>query len=145
MDSVSPVGPVYQAGTLSGNPLAMASGIATLTTLKETNPYDELESRTSTLCNGLREAAESAGIPFSLSQVGSMFTLFFNAERVVSLTQAGNSDTERFAAYFQGMLDRGCYLPCSQFEANFLSTAHSEEDIDATIAAAGEVLAGLAG
>ena len=145
MDTVSPVGPVYQAGTLSGNPLAMASGIATLTTLREENPYPRLEETTTRLCNAIDEAATAAGIEHSIGQVGSMFTLFFNPERVVSFEQSGNSDTDRFAKYFWGMIDRGVYLPCSQFEANFVSAAHSDEDIDRTITAASEVLAGLAG
>jgi len=143
MDTVSPVGPVYQAGTLSGNPLAMASGIATLTTLRDENPYPRLEETTTRLCTAIDEAASAAGIEHSIGQVGSMFTLFFNPERVVSFEQSGKSDTDRFAKYFWGMIDRGVYLPCSQFEANFVSAAHSDEDIDRTIAAASEVLAGL--
>ena len=143
MDSISPVGPVYQAGTLSGNPIAMASGIATLTTLRETNPYDDLEARTTRLVQGLDEAAADAGLPHTVAQVGSMFTLFFNPDRVTSYAVSSRNDTDRFAKYFWGMIDRGIYLPCSQFEANFLSTAHSDADIDATIAAAKDVLAEL--
>ncbi len=138
MACVSPLGPVYQAGTLSGNPLAMASGLATLRTLKEMNPYEELEAKTQRLCSGLREAATSCGIPHQIAQVGSMFTLFFNPERVTSYAISAKNDTQRFASYFHHMLDRGIYLPCSQFEANFVSTALSDEDIDQTIAAARE-------
>jgi glutamate-1-semialdehyde 2,1-aminomutase len=143
MDSISPVGPVYQAGTLSGNPIAMASGIATLTTLRETNPYDDLEARTTRLVQGLDEAATAAGLPHIVAQVGSMFTLFFNPDRVTSYEVSALNDTDRFAKYFWGMIERGVYLPCSQFEANFLSTAHSDADIDVTIAAAKDVLAKL--
>ena len=97
MDAVSPVGPVYQAGTLSGNPIAMASGIATLTTLRDENPYPALEDKTSRLCAGLAEAATQAGVAHSIGQVGSMFTLFFNPDRVVSFNESGRSDTARFA------------------------------------------------
>jgi glutamate-1-semialdehyde 2,1-aminomutase len=140
MDSVSPAGPVYQAGTLSGNPLAMACGIATLTTLKKHPPYERLETLTARLVRGLDEAATAAGVPHTLARVGSMFTLFFGAEPVTNYAMATQCDTKRFARYFWGMLERGCYLPCSQFEANFVSTAHTEEDIDATIAAAKEAL-----
>jgi glutamate-1-semialdehyde 2,1-aminomutase len=145
MDSISPVGPVYQAGTLSGNPLACAAGIATLHALKSLNPYEELESHTTRLVQGLGEAAQQAGIPHQVAQVGSMFTLFFNSEPVTSYTISARNDTQRFARYFHGMLDRGIYLPCSQFEANFVSHCHTAEDIDATIAAAQEVFAELAG
>ena len=141
MNAISPDGPVYQAGTLSGNPMAMACGIATLTTLKEVNPYKPLEKMTKQLTTGLTEAATEAGIPHTVAQVGSMFTLFFNPEKVTSYTVSTKNDTERFAKYFQGMLARGIYLPCSQFEANFVSTALTEGDISKTLAAASEVFA----
>ncbi len=144
MDSISPVGPVYQAGTLSGNPIAMASGLATLQVLRDSNPYDQLEQTTTRLVDGLKRAAGDAGLEHSAAQVGSMFTLFFNPKPVTNYSIAAKSDTARFARYFWGMLDRGVYLPCSQFEANFVSVAHTDEDIDATIAAATEVLAGIA-
>ena len=144
MDTVSPVGPVYQAGTLSGNPLAMACGLATLKQLRDENPYAKLEVLTMHLCDALSRAAQAAGIEHSIGQVGSMFTLFFNPERVVSFTQSEKNNTARFAKYFWGMMDRGVYLPCSQFEANFVSTAHSDEDIKKTIDAATEVLSSLA-
>ena len=144
MDSISPVGPVYQAGTLSGNPLAMAAGIATLKTLKQTNPYPQLEQAAARLAEGLDEAAASAGLPHSVARVGSMFTLFFNPEPVDAYQAAAQSDTARFAAYFHGMLERGIYLPCSQFEANFVSAAHTEELIETTLAAARDVLGDLA-
>ncbi|MCA9088488.1 MAG: glutamate-1-semialdehyde 2,1-aminomutase [Planctomycetaceae bacterium] len=141
MQAVSPVGPVYQAGTLSGNPLAMASGIATLKTLKELNPYDELAERTTRLAAGLSDAAEAAGIPHSLAQVGSMFTLFFNPEPVLNYSISSRNDTKAFSRFFHGLLDRGVYLPCSQFEAIFVSAAHSNEDLAATLDAARAVFA----
>ncbi|MDB5335103.1 MAG: hemL, partial [Planctomycetaceae bacterium] len=140
MRKISPLGPVYQAGTLSGNPVAMASGIATLRTLKSTNPYPALEIKTKRLVAGLASAAQAAGIPYTTAQVGSMFTLFFNPDPVTNYTIASRSNTQRFAQYFWGMIDHGVYLPCSQYEANFVSATHSEADIDATIAAARNVL-----
>jgi glutamate-1-semialdehyde 2,1-aminomutase len=144
MASISPTGPVYQAGTLSGNPVAMACGLATLRKLKATNPYPALEKTTKTLVSGLSAAAEAAGIPHSTQQVGSMFTLFFNPDDVTSYEVSKNNDTGRFAKYFWGMLERCVYLPCSQFEANFVSVVHSPEDIDKTIAAAKEVMKEIA-
>jgi glutamate-1-semialdehyde 2,1-aminomutase len=140
MQKISPVGPVYQAGTLSGNPLAMAAGIATLKILKRTNPYDRLEAETTRLVQGLADAASAAGVSHTLNHVGSMFTLFFHGEPVRNLADAMQCDTGRFAKYFWGMIDRGVYLPCSQFEANFLSATHSPSDIDTTISAAREAL-----
>jgi glutamate-1-semialdehyde 2,1-aminomutase len=144
MDSISPTGSVYQAGTLSGNPLAMASGVATLTTLRDTNPYARLEELTTQLVAGLGQAATAANLPHSVARIGSMFTLFFNTEKVTNYPVAAASDTGLFARYFHGMLDRGCYLPCSQFEANFVSVAHSADDIETTISAASEVLLEIA-
>ena len=143
MDHISPVGPVYQAGTLSGNPLAMASGLATLKTLRDTNPYPALEIKSKQLTAGLAQAARDAGLPHILAQCGSMFTLFFQDGPVRDYPSAAKSDTKRFAAYFHGMLERGVYLPCSQFEANFVSSCHTDQDIAATINAAKEVFATL--
>lgn len=143
MQHVSPVGPVYQAGTLSGNPLAMACGLATLRVLRQLNPWDALEQTTTRLTTGLSEAATRAGIPHQIAQVGSMFTLFFNPDVVTSYAVSAKNDTARFAEYFRGMLNQGIYLPCSQFEANFVSAAHTDADIERTILAAREVLAGL--
>ena len=143
MAKVSPSGPVYQAGTLSGNPLAMSSGIATLKTLRDSQPYASLAAKTETLTRGLSDAASAAGIPHTLPHVGSMFTLFFNPDPVTNNTDAGRSDTKLFARYFWGMIEQGVYLPCSQFEANFVSTAHTAVDIETTIAAAREVLSSL--
>ncbi len=139
MRSISPVGPVYQAGTLSGNPLAMACGLATLKELRQSNPYERLETLTARLVQGLSEAATTAGIAHQTAQVGSMFTLFFNEQKVSNYTISAKNDTQQFAKYFWGMLNRNIYLPCSQFEANFVSTAHTEKMIDQTITAAKEV------
>lgn len=136
MDAISPVGPVYQAGTLSGNPVAMACGIATLNTLKTTDPYAELERKSERLAAGLREAATAADVPHTVAQVGSMLTLFFNPEPITNYTVSSRNDTERFARYFWAMIEQRIYLPCSQFEANFVSVQHTDDDIDATIAAA---------
>ena len=143
MDQVSPVGPVYQAGTLSGNPLAVASGIATLTTLKQTNPYPQLEERTKALVDGLSALAAERNLPHTCAHVGSMFTFFFNPDPVTSYTVSAKNDTTRFAKYFHGMLDRGFYLPCSQFEANFVGAEHTEEDIRDTLDAARDVFSTL--
>ena len=140
MDVISPVGNVYQAGTLSGNPIAMASGLATLECLRESNPYAELEAKTSRLTQGLRAAAAKADLPHTLAECGSMFTLFFNPEKVTSYAISAKNDAARFGRYFQGMLDRGVYLPCSQFEANFTSVMLTDEDIAHIIQAAEEVL-----
>lgn len=144
MTAVSPVGGVYQAGTLSGNPVAMASGLATLTQLKTSNPYPLLEDLTAQLEAGFLEAAQAAGVPVQTNRVGSMLTLFFTDEPVCDLATATASDTDRFSRWFHGMLDRGVYLPCSQFEAMFISAAHTPEDIDQTIAAAKDVMQLLA-
>lgn len=144
MDAVSPVGSVYQAGTLSGNPVAMASGLATLQQLKQSNPYPQLDQRAAQLEKGFLAAGNSAGIPVQVNRVGSMMTLFFSAHPVSDLNSATASDTDRFAKWFHLMLDRGVYLPCSQFEAMFISAAHTEADIAQTVDAAHEVMALLA-
>ncbi len=143
MDHVLPVGQVFQAGTLSGNPIATAAGSATLRTLRDENPYPQLESTGQQLAEGLAAAASAAGIPHQLQRVGSMMTLFFNEHPVEGWQQASSCDTERFSRYFWGMMDRGVYMPCSQYEALFVSTAHTAEDIQQTIEAAGEVLGTL--
>ena len=138
MDYVSPAGPIYQAGTLSGNPLAMAAGIATLEILREESPYDLLETLSGRLAEGLDRAATDAGIPHVVQRVGSMLTLFFNTSPVLNYEDAKRSDTKRFGRFFWEMMARGVYLPCSQFEAAFVSSAHSDDDIDQTIRAAAE-------
>lgn len=136
MEHVLPSGKVFQAGTLSGNPLAMAAGIATLTTLRETNPYEALESSSQRLASGLLDAARQAGLPASVNQVGSMLTLFFHPGPVNNWSDASKADTRRFAQFFWEMIKRGVYLPCSQFEAMFVSTCHTERELDQTIQAA---------
>jgi glutamate-1-semialdehyde 2,1-aminomutase len=139
MDRIMPAGPVFQAGTLSGNPFAMAAGIATLKEIKKTDPYPRLDAMGARLEAGLRKAA--AGLPHQLNRVGSMWTLFFTGMPVTNLDTANTCDTKRFARFFWGMMDRGFYLPCSQFEAAFLSTAMTDAHIDETIAAAVATLA----
>jgi glutamate-1-semialdehyde 2,1-aminomutase len=141
MDHILPAGKVFQAGTLSGNPLAMAAGIAMLRELKENPPYEKLERLSARLADGLCAAGKSAGVPHTLARAGSMLTLFFNPDPVMDWDTASRSDTKRFAKYFWELIDRGVYMPCSQYEALFVSAAHSEVDIDATIAAAREALA----
>jgi glutamate-1-semialdehyde 2,1-aminomutase len=144
MDHVLPAGDVFQAGTLSGNPLATAAGIATLKVLRDSPPYDRLEQLSTRLAVGLEQAAKKAGIPISIGWFQAMMTLFFNDESVVDWDTAARCDTKTFGRYFWGLLERGVYMPCSQFEALFLSTAHTEDDIDATITAANEVFTELA-
>lgn len=143
MDAVSPVGSVYQAGTLSGNPVAMASGLATLRQLVDTKPYDKLENVAAQLADGLLKTGQAAGVPVQVNRVGSMLTLFFSESPVTDLNSATASDTERFSKWFHGMLDRGIYLPCSQFEALFVSVTHTPELIQETLQAAAETMATL--
>jgi glutamate-1-semialdehyde 2,1-aminomutase len=133
---VSPAGPVYQAGTLSGNPLAMAAGIAQLEALREPGVYERLDRLTATLADGLAAAASESGVPLYQTRVGSMFCAFFTDGPVIDETSAKRSDTHAFATYFQTMLEQGIYLAPSQFEAGFVSLAHSEGDIARTIEAA---------
>ncbi|MBL8796923.1 MAG: glutamate-1-semialdehyde 2,1-aminomutase [Planctomycetia bacterium] len=141
MQRVMPAGPVFQAGTLSGNPLAMAAGLATLQELSETKPYERLDRLGQTLIGGLAEACRAVQLPHRLQRVGSMWTLFFAADPIVDYDTAKKSDAARFGKFFWGMMDRGIYLPCSQFEAAFISTVHTEEHIRQTITAARETLA----
>ena len=138
---VLPAGKVFQAGTLSGNPVATSAGIATLKELRDRPPYERLERLSARLEAGLASAAAKAGVPHSIARVGSMLTLFFNAERPTGWKSASRSDTARFAKYFWGLLDRGVYMPCSQYEAMFVSAAHTEADIDETIRAAEAAIA----
>jgi glutamate-1-semialdehyde 2,1-aminomutase len=140
MDHVLPAGKVFQAGTLSGNPLATAAGIATLKLLRNPAVYQRLETASARLALGLEQVARGAGLAHQLARVGSMMTLFFNAEKVVDWTSASRSDTGRYARYFWGLVARAVYMPCSQYEALFVSAAHSDADIDATIAAAADAL-----
>jgi len=137
MDHILPAGKVFQAGTLSGNPLATAAGIATLKLLAGGGVYDRLEALSARLADGLARIASAAEVPHSVARVGSMLTLFFNPEKkVVDWTTASRSDTRRYSAWFWSLIDEGVYMPCSQYEALFVSAAHSEIDIDATLAAA---------
>lgn len=140
MDYLAPLGPVYQAGTLSGNPLAMAAGIASLELLLENDCYTRLEQLGQQLESGMQDAAKSAGIPVRFNRVGAMFCAYFTDQPVHNLADAMKSDRERFARYFRGMLEQGIFLAPSQFEAGFLSTAHTEADIETTIRAARTVL-----
>lgn len=140
MDHVAPLGPVYQAGTLSGNPLSVAAGIAQLEALEGSDAYEVLDYRTRALCEGLSIAAEEAGVPARVNRVGSMFTLFFGDHDVVDWDSAARCDRERFKAFFHGMRERGVNLPPSQFEACFLSVAHTAADIDRTVEAARQTL-----
>ena len=143
MGHILPEGKVFQAGTLSGNPLATAAGVATLKTLRDEPPYDKLESLSAQLAEGLSQAVEATGVTANVARVGSMITLFFTDRPVTGWSSAATCDTQQFAKYFWGMMDRGIYLPCSQFEAMFVSAAHTPAEIDQTIAAAREVLATL--
>lgn len=136
MDMVAPSGPVYQAGTLSGNPLAMAAGIATLKALGKQGVYQTLEKLGLRLEQGLLKAAKNAGIPVVINRVGSCLTLFFTDKPVRDYASAMRSDTRRYSRFFQAMLSKGIYLPPSQFEAWFLSLAHTQEDVALTLAAA---------
>lgn len=141
MDVVAPVGPVYQAGTLSGNPLAVTAGLTTLRLLKSLNPYPQLERATAKLVDGMAEAAKEAGQATISNRVGSMFTCFFTSEPVVDWTSATLSNRETFSRFFHGMLGQGVYLAPSQFEAGFVSIAHTDEIIDRTVDAARNALA----
>jgi glutamate-1-semialdehyde 2,1-aminomutase len=129
MEMLAPEGPVYQAGTLSGNPVACAAGLTTLRLLAEENPYPGLERRGQALAQGLSRAAERAGVPVTINRVGSMLTLFFTDQQVTDYRTAATSDPSRYAAFFQAMLEQGVYLPPAQFEAVFISAAHTDDDI----------------
>ncbi len=145
MDQVSPVGKVYQAGTLSGNPLAMAAGIATFRAMDATpDLYDVLEARGAQLEAGLAAAARAHGVTVTINRVGSMITVFFTDQPVTDLASASTTDTAQFARWFHGLLERGVYWPASAYEAAFLSYAHSEQAIDTMIAAARDSFADLA-
>ncbi len=140
---VAPLGGVYQAGTLSGNPIAMAAGIETLRLLQRPGVYQRLEKRAAELEQGLKDAFEAGERPVHINRVGSLMTAFFTSQKVEDFDSARTSDRELFARYFHHMLGHGVYLPPSQFEAMFISMAHSEEDIKATVRAAKKSLTGL--
>jgi len=136
MDQVAPLGPIYQGGTLSGNPLAMRAGLATLKELTVPGFYEKLNQNSERLVAGLRKAVAESGVPAVVNATGSLATVFFMAEAVTDYAGAKRSDKTRFARYFREMLDRDIFLAPSQFEAAFVSAAHTVEDIDRTVAAA---------
>jgi glutamate-1-semialdehyde 2,1-aminomutase len=138
MKWVAPEGSVYQAGTLSGNPLAVAAGIAALKALKQAGSYRKLESMTAELVAGLQRAAEQAGVPVQINRIGSMFTVFFTSSPVTNFQTAKTSDTTRYGKFFHSMLQQGVYFPPSQFETCFVSLAHTRSDIRSTVNAARE-------
>ena len=140
MEKVAPLGPVYQAGTLSGNPLAMTCGLATLGVLQQKNPYKKIASLAEDLCRGLEDLVRQKGTPARINRCGSMFTLFFSPNEVTDYESAKKADTGKYAKFFQGMLAAGVWLPPSQFEACFLSLAHSEKDVVKTLGAAASAL-----
>ncbi|AFI83720.1 glutamate-1-semialdehyde 2,1-aminomutase [Methylophaga nitratireducenticrescens] len=144
MHSIAPLGPVYQAGTLSGNPVAMAAGLATLKLVQQPGFHDRLSQQTAKLANGLKQKADAAGIPMSINYIGGMFGFFFTEENNIEFfEQVTQCDQERFKKFYHGMLDRGVYLAPSAFEAGFVSAAHGDDEIEATLAAAERVLASL--
>jgi glutamate-1-semialdehyde 2,1-aminomutase len=143
MNHVAPLGPVYQAGTLSGNPLAVAAGLETLRLLKELNPYEELERRSARLADGLEAAAADAGVAATINRAGSMLTAFFRDGNVRSWDDAKESDTKLYSAYFNSMLENRVYLAPSQYECAFVSTAHDDDSIDRTVDAASRALRGI--
>lgn len=136
MDKLAPTGQVYQAGTLSGNPICIAAGIATLKLLKSTQIYSALERTTETLCNGIQKALFERDVKHTINRIGSMFTIFFNPSPVINYASAIKSNTEMYAKFHNAMLRESIYLPPSQFEACFVSTEHTQKDIDRTIIAA---------
>jgi glutamate-1-semialdehyde 2,1-aminomutase len=140
MRMVAPEGPVYQAGTLSGNPLAMTAGIETLKVLRQGDVYAELERKASRLVEGMADASSRAGMSVHISRVGSLLTAFFTAGPVTDYESARSADTERFGEFFRSLLERGVYWPPSQFEAAFVSLAHSDDDIESTIEAIAKAL-----
>jgi glutamate-1-semialdehyde 2,1-aminomutase len=142
MEMVAPSGPVYQAGTLSGNPVAMAAGLANLELISQPGFFDDLTARALRLTDGIRQAAEDAGVPFLASCVGGMFGLLFTKQKqIVNFAEVGNCDTDAFKVFFHSMLKRGIYLAPSAFEAGFISSAHTDDHIAATIVAASEAFA----
>jgi len=145
MEHISPLGPVYQAGTLSGNPIAMTAGLKTLELISAPGFYEQLEQRTAQLCDGMAERARAAGVPLSTNRAGAMFGLFFTDGQVTNYAEATACNQAQFNAFFHGMLARGVYLAPSAFEAGFVSAAHGDTEIEATLAAAAETFQQIAG
>ena len=140
MDHIAPTGAVYQAGTLSGNPLAVTAGIEMLNLLSQPGVYDDLEKKSERLCHGFKDNVKQAGVTATFTRVGSMFSMFFTDQEIVSFESVKTSDTHLFKRYFNAMLEEGIYIAPSQFEAGFMSAVHTDEDIDATLAAQGRAL-----
>lgn len=140
MDHLSPLGNVYQAGTLSGNPVAVTAGLATLKTLIDINPYEKIEKLSKKLEGGMGEISDKINIDFHIARKGGMFTPFFRKKTVRNLKEAKECNLDNFKAFFHGLLDEGIYIPPSQFETAFISAAHTEEDVDMFIDKAGKVL-----
>lgn len=145
MDHISPVGSVYQAGTLSGNPLAMAAGNVMLDLLSKDGVYESLEQKSAKLCQGLKDNVEALGIEAQFTRVGSMFSMFFTAQEIVDFETVKSCDTDFFKRYFNGLLEEGVYIAPSQFEAGFMSAVHTDEDIDLTIEASRKALTAARG
>ena len=143
MEYVAPIGSVYQAGTLSGNPVAVAAGLECLRLLKRENPYPRLQGLTEELARELREAARASGVPVRINSLGSLFTVFFTRGPVRDYVSARRADAKLYARFFHGMLERGVYFPPAQFEAAFLSSAHTLKDVERTAEAARSVFAAL--
>jgi glutamate-1-semialdehyde 2,1-aminomutase len=143
MEHLAPVGPVYQAGTLSGNPVAVAAGLAALGLIEDLDPYPDLEAAAARLADGLSEMFVEAGVPVTINRARSLFSLFFSDGPVRNYTDARAAGHERFARFFHAMLEQGIYLPPSGYEAWFLGTAHGDGEIDRTLEAAREACASL--
>lgn len=144
MQSVAPLGPVYQAGTLSGNPIAVTAGLKTLEILERDNPYPELERKTKQLIEAVADEARKVGIPIQINQIASMFTVFFTGQPVTDYTSAKRSETQRYARFFHALLECGVYFPPSQFEAAFVSTAHDEEALESALEAVKRAMKAIA-
>ena len=144
MEKIAPLGPVYQAGTLSGNPVSMAAGLTTLKLIQEPGFHDKLTEKAARLCEGMKERAKAAGVPLTTNQVGAMFGFFFSEEeKITSFKQVTECNIERFQIFYRGMLSQGVYLAPSAYEAGFVSGAHTDKEINATLDAAEKVFASL--
>jgi len=140
MDHIAPVGSVYQAGTLSGNPLAVTAGIEMLNLLSQPGVYEDLERKSERLCSGFKENVKKLGITATFTRVGSLFSMFFTDQEIINFESVKTSDTKFFKRYFNAMLEEGIYIAPSQFEAGFMSAVHTNDDIDQTIDAQSRAL-----